>query len=422
MLNLPPYPFTAMPKPSNTANLILICRSRCLWCTTSEAQNEKTFARFAAQTFADSMSQQFVLGKSWCKFKYSTLVGRRFAHQRFADSHESIHKKIWGTWPDSHESRLLSDSRSISRDSRPTLAALLLTTTCYYLLPTNNDDHHPTTTYYYLLPTYYLLTAYLLPTDYLLTTTDYYLLPTYYLLTTTYYCLVLLTTTYYLHATIFYHLLATHTALTTNYYYLLLSTDYYWLLSTTYYCLLLTSYCLLLTAYFLLLTTFYFLLATHYLLVTTYYLLPATYYLLLLLLLLPLPPLFSQSKQGWGWGRLFGSGVGMEIDTFISPQLFQNRILKYTIINVGSVLFHHLNTLRTWKRLSKHWAMYTSYLYHSAFQAPIRPATLLPFAWQYQCAQNHCRSAPAKFWPLGGGGWGPGLAMRLLSTPKLLLN
>ena len=55
-------------------------------------------------------------------------MGRRFAHQRFVDSRESIRKKepIFEAraWPDSSESRRPSDSHSDSRDFRPVLAAI----------------------------------------------------------------------------------------------------------------------------------------------------------------------------------------------------------------------------------------------------------------------------------------------------------
>ena len=54
------------------------------------------------------------------------LVGRRFAHQRFADSRIDSQKNahFGSTWPDSCESRLLSDSHWNSRNSRPILAAI----------------------------------------------------------------------------------------------------------------------------------------------------------------------------------------------------------------------------------------------------------------------------------------------------------
>ena len=43
---------------------------------------------------------------------------------RFARIHSQKETYFWSTWPDSRESRLLSDSHSNSRDSRPILAAI----------------------------------------------------------------------------------------------------------------------------------------------------------------------------------------------------------------------------------------------------------------------------------------------------------
>ena len=65
--------------------------------------------------------------QTWLHTIFQIFVGRQFAHQRFADLRESIRKKninFWSTWPDSRESRLLSDSHWNSRDSRLILAAV----------------------------------------------------------------------------------------------------------------------------------------------------------------------------------------------------------------------------------------------------------------------------------------------------------
>ena len=78
------------------------------------------------------------------------LVGRRFADQRFTDSHESIctpqqKKNVRSIWSHLRESRFPSDSHSVSRDSRPTLAV-----TTYHLAVLGTICYYPT---FYLLPT-----------------------------------------------------------------------------------------------------------------------------------------------------------------------------------------------------------------------------------------------------------------------------